>query len=314
MDLNLNQLLVFHAVAKSRGFTRAASELCLTQPGISKHIKQLEEYYGVQLFDRLGKKVVPTQAGKLLLEATTEIFRLLDDAKVKIDDLGNKTTGRITIGASFTAGTYLLPEILSQFSQQYKGVELLLDISLSDLIAEKVIANDLDIGFIGAPYEDERLINRRFYDDTLVVVLPKAHPWRKRKTICFTELTDQPFIFSVKGSGTRTIIQEKLDNTGVKLQKVIEFGNTETVKKAVIAGIGISVLSEAVIRNEVASGQMCAVPLDEGGITRTFFMVFHRDKYRTKAINSLIEMVNSFVDSKRQAGAVKKSGRKDSTL
>ncbi|MBN1906663.1 MAG: LysR family transcriptional regulator [Deltaproteobacteria bacterium] len=302
MNINLNQLWVFHAVAKSRGFTRAASDLCLTQPGISKHIKQLEEYYGVQLFDRLGKKVLPTQAGELLLEATTEVFRLLDNAKVKIYDLGEMTAGRITIGASFTAGTYLLPEIIGQFNQQYKGVELLLDISLSDRIAEKVISNDLDIGFIGAPYEDERLINRRFYDDTLVVILPKGHPWQNRKAIRLAELTDQPFVYSIKGSGTRTVIQEKLNNAGVKLQKVIEFGNTETVKKAVVAGIGISILSEAVIRNEVASGQMCAIPLDEGGITRTFFMVFHKDKYRTKATSALIEMVDAFVDNKGNRG------------
>jgi DNA-binding transcriptional LysR family regulator len=314
MNINLNQLWVFHAVAKSRGFTRAASDLCLTQPGISKHIKQLEEYYGVQLFDRLGKKVVPTQAGELLLEATTEIFRLVDDAKAKIDDLEKITSGRIAIGASFTAGTYLLPEILGQFKRLYEGVELLLDISLSDRIAEKVISNDLDIGFIGAPYEDERLINRRFYDDTMVVTLPKAHPWRNRKAIRLAELTDQPFVFSVKGSGTRTVIRKKLDNAGIKLQKAIEFGNTETVKKAVVAGLGISILSEAVIRNEVASGQMCAVPLDDGGISRTFFMILHKDKYRTKSTSALIEMVNTFVDSKRKAGVARKSSRKDLAL
>ena len=292
MDLNLNQLRVFHAVTKSNGFTRAAEELALTQPGVSKHIKQLEEYYGVHLFDRLGKKVVLTHAGELLLEATTEIFSLLDDAKMKIDDLGKMTAGKIAIGASFTAGTYLLPEILGHFRQLYPGVELLLDISLSDRIAEKVIANELDVGFIGSLYEDEKLITRKFYDDTLVVILPAAHPWRKRKSVCLAELIDQPFIFAVKGSGTRAVIQEKLNSAGIKLQKTIEFGNTETVKKAVVEGIGISILSEAVVRNEVAAGQMCALPLDGGGITRTFFMTFHKDKYRTKAASALIELVS----------------------
>lgn len=298
MNVNLNQLWVFYAVAKHQGFTRAAEELCLTQPGVSKHMKHLEEYYDTQLFDRLGKKVVPTIAGELLLEATTEMFRLLDDVKVKIDDLGKLTAGRIAIGASFTAGTYLLPGILGNFHKQYPGVELLLEISLSDRVAEKVISNDLDIGFLGAPYEDERLINLEFYHDTLVVILPKLHPWRNRKTIRVAELNDQPFLLSIKGSGTRAAIQRHLNNAGIKLQKIIEFGNTETVKKAVVAGIGISILSESVIRDEVAAGQMFAVPLDEGGITRTFFMVFHKDKYRTKAVGALIKMVNTLVKNK----------------
>jgi DNA-binding transcriptional LysR family regulator len=295
MNVNLNQLWVFHAVAKSLGFTRAAEELCLTQPGISKHIKQLEEYYGTPLFDRIGKKVLPTRAGELLLEATTEMFRLLDDVKMKIDDLGQLTGGKIAIGASFTAGTYLLPEILGHFHHLYPGIELLLEISLSDRVAEKVISNDLDIGFIGAPYEDERLISLEFYHDTLMVILPEEHPWRERSAIRMAELTDQPFILSVKGSGTREVIQKHLTNAGIKLQKIIEFGNTETVKKAVVAGIGISILSESVIRDEVAAGKMFALPLDEGGITRTFFMVSHKDKYRTKAVDALIEMVSNLV-------------------
>ncbi|NLD37605.1 MAG: LysR family transcriptional regulator [Desulfatiglans sp.] len=298
MNVNLNQLWVFYAVAKSQGFTRAAEELFLTQPGVSKHIKQLEEYYGTPLFDRIGKKVLPTRAGELLLEATTEMFRLLGDAKRKIDGLEKLTAGRIAIGASFTAGTYLLPEILGHFHHLYPWVELQLEISLSDRVAEKVISNDLDIGFIGAPYEDERLINLEFYHDTLVVILPEEHPWRERRAIRMAELTDQPFILSVKGSGTREVIEKHLTNAGIKLQKTIEFGNTETVKKAVVAGIGISILSESVIRDEMARGQICSVTLDEGGITRTFFMVSHKDKYRTKAVGELIEMVNTLVKNK----------------
>ncbi len=110
MNVNLNQLWVFYAVAKSQGFTRAAEELFLTQPGVSKHIKQLEEYYGTPLFDRIGKKVLPTRAGELLLEATTEMFRLLDD-KMKIDGLEKLTAGSIALALALRLALSL-PEIL----------------------------------------------------------------------------------------------------------------------------------------------------------------------------------------------------------
>ncbi|MDY7035392.1 MAG: selenium metabolism-associated LysR family transcriptional regulator [Thermodesulfobacteriota bacterium] len=289
--MNLNQLRVFHAVASLKSFTRASQDLFLTQPGISKHIKQLEEFFGIRLFDRLGKKVAPTQAGEILFEATKAIFELIDDAKVKIDDLKMMTGGKITIGASFTAGTYIIPEIMGRFNQMYPGVEFLLDISLSHRIAEKVIANELDVGFIGAPYDDERLVTKKFREDKLVIIIPKEHPWKDRKSIRLAELADQPFVISRKGSGTRAVIQEQMENAGLEIKKKIEFGNTETVKRAVEAGIGVSIISEFAIKNEVAAGQIKAVKLSDCVLKRTFYITYHKHKYRTSLTRGLIDLL-----------------------
>ncbi len=289
--MNMNQLRVFHAVATLQSFTRASEKLCLTQPGISKHIRQLEEWFGIRLFDRLGKKVPPTQAGEILFEATKTIFKIIDDAKARIDDLKGMTGGKLTIGASFTAGTYIVPGILGRFNQMYPGVVILLDISLSQRIAEKVISNELDIGFIGAPYEDERLITRKLRQDTLVLIVPKDHQWKNRKSIRVAELADQPFILSKKGSGTRTVIEKQVENAGVKIKKKIEFGNTEAVKKAVAAGIGISIISESAIMNELTAGLIKTVNISDCVLKRTFYFIYHKDKFRTNASKALINLL-----------------------
>jgi DNA-binding transcriptional LysR family regulator len=288
---NLNRLRVFHAVAGLQSFTRASEKLYLTQPGISKHIKKLEEVFGIRLFDRLGKKAVPTQAGEILFESTKAMFGLLDETKLKIDDLKEMTGGKITIGASFTAGIYIIPEIMGRFNQRYPGVEISLDISLSHLIAEKVIANEIDIGIIGAPYDDERLITKEFRKDKLAVIIPEKHEWNNRKSIRLAQLASQPFIFSRKGSGTRSIVEEQLANAGIELEKKIEFGNTEAVKKAVAAGIGISIISESAIKNEIAAGQIKTLNLSDCTLRRTFYYTYHKDKYRTNITRALINLL-----------------------
>ncbi len=289
--MNMNQLSVFDAVARLKSFTRASEKLCLTQPGISKHIKQLEEHFGIRLFDRLGKTVAPTQAGEILFESTKKIFTLIDDAKAKIDDLKSMTGGKISIGASFTAGIYMIPEIMGRFNKMYPGVDIHLDITLSHRIAEKVISNELDIGFIGAPYDDERLITKKLREDKLVIIIPKNHQWKKRKSIRLAELADQPFILSKKGSGTRAVIEAQVKNTGIKIKKKIEFGNTEAVKKAVAAGIGISIISESAIKNEVTLGQIKTVKLSGIAFNRPFYFTYHKDKYRTNVVRALINLL-----------------------
>jgi len=293
--MNLDKLRIFHVVASRNSFSRASEDLCLTQPGISKHVKHLEDYYGLRLFDRLGKKVVLTQAGDILYESTQKIFRLIDDATEKIGDLKAMAGGKITVGASFTAGVYIIPELLGRFNQMYPDVEILLDIAFSRSIAEKVIANELDIGFIGAPYDDERLITKTLCDDRLVIIIPKDHQWKSRKSIKLAELADQPFIFAQEGSGTRTVIENLLRNADVKLRKKIDFGNTEAVKKAVAAGIGVSILSEFSIKSEVADGRIKTVRLSDYTLNRTFYFTCHKGKYKTNITRALINLITGSI-------------------
>jgi DNA-binding transcriptional LysR family regulator len=146
--INLNQLRIFQAVTETRSFTRAAEAVHLTQPGISKHIKQMEQYYGVPLFDRLGKKVALTQAGEVLLEATREIMASITAAEQRIEDLKGLHGGKLILAASFPIGIYFLPAILAAFREQYPAVDVSLDISLGERIVARTLANKLDFGLV----------------------------------------------------------------------------------------------------------------------------------------------------------------------
>src|ERR1700687_2757811 len=170
--LNLNQLRIFQAVAETRSFTRAAAVVHLTQPGISKHVKQMEEHYGAPLFDRLGKKVALTQAGEILSEATRQIMASLTAAEQRIEELKGLHGGKLVIGASFPLGIYVLPGILAAFRKQYPAVEVAVDISLSEKIVAKILANKLDLGLVSPEARDPRLFAREFMTDELIAIAP----------------------------------------------------------------------------------------------------------------------------------------------
>jgi DNA-binding transcriptional LysR family regulator len=289
--MNLNQLRIFHAAAQLKSFTRAAEELCLTQPGISKHIRQLEEYYGVKLFDRIGKKVVLTQAGEILQEATKAIFDQIDESKLKIDDLRGLRGGKLIIGASISVGVYLLPKLLSDFVRRYPDILISTDISLSREVEESVLSNLNDIGMVGHPVKNGRLAVNRFMTDELMVIVPCHHQWATRKSIRVHELEDHPFILAREGSGTRKTIEEMLDAKGITLKRKMEFGNTEGVKKAVEAGLGISIVSKYVIAREMSMNLLHAIQLWGVHTRRDFSVIYLKDKYMSDPVKAFLDFL-----------------------
>jgi DNA-binding transcriptional LysR family regulator len=289
--MNLNQLKIFHVAAQLKSFTRAAEKLYLTQPGISKHIKQLEDSYGVKLFDRIGKKVNLTQAGEILLETTKAVFHQIDEAKLKIDDLRGLRGGKLVIGASVTVGVYLLPKVLSHFMLKYPDISLSTDISLSREVEDKVLNNRNDIGIVGHHIKDDRLVTNRFITDELMVIVPCHHKWSKRKQIQPHDLTSQTFIVSREGSGTRKTIEEILNAKGIVLNNKMEFGNTEGVKKAVEAGLGISILSKYVVAREVSLELLCAIPLSGINTKRDINIIYLKEKYLSRLTKAFLDFL-----------------------
>jgi len=287
--LNLNQLKVFHTAAKFQSFTRASEALFLTQPGISKHIKDVEEYYGVRLFDRLGKKVVLTQAGEVLYAGTEKIFDIIDQTRAEMDEFRDLARGTLNIGASVTIGIYILPEILGRFRKAYPRLHISLDISLNREIAEKVLDNALDIGLLGAPADDERLVMKPFLRDELVVIVPRGHEWALRDSVRPQDLLTQPFILSRRGSGTRAIVEEKLKEAGISLGDDIEFGNTEAVKKAVEAGVGISIISRQAVLREERQGLIKSLRLSGVNLERRFYIAYRKGKYLSRLLETFLQ-------------------------
>ncbi len=289
MDTHLNLLKVFHVTAREGSFTRAAAALCITQPGISKHIRDLEEYYGTKLFDRLGKRVVLTRAGEIVFAKTETIFTMIEQMKAEIDDLEVLRGGALKIGASMTIGVYVLPTVLRKFRDTYPLVEISLDVSLNRHVEENLLSNAVDIGFLGAPTANPRLLSGPFMTDELVVIVPAGHVWACRDSVSPHDLLCETYVVSREGSGTRRIAAARLAEKGIVLTRTMEFGHTEAVKKAVEAGLGFGILSRLAVAREERLGLIKSLPLEQVDLTRAFFFAYRKDKYLNRAAKAFLE-------------------------
>jgi DNA-binding transcriptional LysR family regulator len=289
--LNLDQLRIFQAVAHSRSFTRAADLVHLTQPGISKHIKQMEEYFGVPLFSRLGRKVTLTEPGQVLFDATQEIMATIEAAERRIDDLKGLRGGKLRLGTSFPIGVYLLPAVLARFRKRYPAVEVTLDIALSDTIGPKLLANEIDLGLVTYEPRDARMVARTFMTDELVVIVARKHRWAVKTRIKPQELSGETIIVAARGAGTRTVVEERLKGLDITLPNVLEFGNLEGVKHAVEAGLGISIQARSVVKREVAAGSLWAIKLAGMDAKIEFLYVWRKNAHLSHAARALIGLL-----------------------
>lgn len=289
--IHLDQLRVFQAVAQTGSFTRAAEVVHLTQPGISKHVKQMEESFGTSLFDRSGRRATLTEAGAILFEATQGVMAIIDVAEQRIEDLKGLRGGRLRLGTSFPIGVYLLPQVLAQFRKKYPGIEVNLNITVSGMIGPKVLASEIDLGLASYEPRDSRLVARAFMTDELVAIVPRDHKLAHKRHITPQQLTEDTFIVAAPGGGTRTLLEERLRDQGTVLQKVLDFGNLEGVKHAVEAGLGISIQARSVVQREIASGSLRALKLVGIDATIPFFYVCRKNAHLSHAANALIEML-----------------------
>ncbi|HEY4930946.1 MAG TPA: LysR family transcriptional regulator [Terriglobales bacterium] len=297
--INLDQLRVFQAVAEARSFTGAADAVHLTQPGVSKHIKQMEEYFGGPLFDRLGKKVALTQAGEVLFAATLEIMASITAAEQRIEELKGLRGGKLVLGASFPIGIYVLPTILAAFRNQHPAVDVTLDISLSEKILSKILANKLDLGLVSHEAHDPKLAAQEFMTDKLIAIAPRSHPWAKtnKKRIRPQELMRETFIVAASGAGTRAVVEERLKAQGIVLKNVFEFGNTEGVKRAVEAGLGVSIQAQSVVQREISAGSLTGVPLAGIDTRLAYFYVRHKDKHLSNASVAFLALLQTQLEN-----------------
>jgi DNA-binding transcriptional LysR family regulator len=303
-NLNLNQLRVFHVASETRSFTRAAGKLNLTQPGVSKHIKGLEAFFGTPLFDRLGRKLSLTAAGEILFEATQRVFHSIEESRKRIDDLESSRMGQLRIGASMTLGIYILLPYVKRFRSYFPGIDVSMNISLSREIETKVLNNTLDLGFIGSPAQDERLVTGKLLDDELILVLPPDHPWIHRKTIRVRNICSGSLLVSQPGSGTRIILEDRFKALGTS-PSFVEIGHAESIKRAVEAGLGISILSRSVVERDLKMGWVRTVQLKGIDLKRTFYYIYRGDKYLSSAARAFLSLISNKPYRNKNAGLMR---------
>jgi len=292
--VNLQQLWTFYNVARHGGFSAAAAKLCLTQPSVSTQIRLLEENYGIRLFERFGRRIELTEAGRALFSYAERIFRLTQQADSAIEDLKNTKTGRIRISAISTLAAYYLPHIIADFRRRHPGIEIHLDSGYTEDVVQAVLSFLCDIGLVGKTVSHENIVATPLWEEELVIIVDPSHPFARRKRISFRDLQDEPMIVSELGSGTREITDELFRQKGAKPGIVMELGENEAVKTAVAGGLGVSILSATVVRREMEAGSIRTLRLEGERIARQFYLIHHKDKYWSRIIQAFVELASSY--------------------
>ncbi|MBW7456634.1 LysR family transcriptional regulator [Paenibacillus sepulcri] len=255
--MNIQQLKVFVAAVNYKNLTEVANQLGLKQPTVSFHIKKLEQDTGVELFIKYHRQFRLTNAGEALLPYAERIVTLFERAGQTLADYRSHRKGHIRIGSSYTPATYLLPPLLSSFSQNYPDVSLQLTVKKADLIVDLVKNFELDLGIVShTPMEDDQIELRPLMADMLKLILHPQHPLAAKEEITIHDLHGLPFLVHEPGSTSRRLADEWAAENGMKLAVSMELGAIEPIKEGVRCGIGIGILPQRSVLKEVERGEL----------------------------------------------------------
>lgn len=290
--MNLGQLKIFYLSSKMGSLSKAAEELNVTQPAVTKGIQRLQEYYDIKLFNRFGKKLILTDAGSALYEIAEKIFDLEIHAEDTIREFLEQKQGHIRIDASESFGAYYLPSIVNPVSKEHPNVRFSVNILPSDLVVENVANLNNDIGFISLPIENKKVVSREILEDHMIFVAPPSHPLVNKKHLTYMDLSGQSMIVHEKGSLSHQVIHDFLKKHKLDVVVSLELSSNRAIKKAVEDGLGIALVSRNTAFGDILRKKLTVLPFPGPPISRKFYIVHHKDKYFSEVLNQLIERVD----------------------
>jgi len=297
--INLGQIRVFEAVTRGGSFSAAAERLGVTPPAVSLQIKQLEQAHDVRLFDRVGRRVRLTAAGRRLEEYAQRIVALAADAERALEATRGFAGGHLRLLASATAAAYYLPPLLTRLRQRYPGIRVQLDVGNSQRVRERIASLDGDLGVLGVDVRHPDLVFELFARDPLVIVVAPGHPWARRRRVPLGELRDQPLILRERGSASRSLVERRLAALGASARPAMEISSNEAIKSAVEMGNGVALMSAAIVRREVEAGHLRAVGVAGERLARNLYLVYHRERRGSPLIHAVVETARAL---RRQRG------------
>jgi DNA-binding transcriptional LysR family regulator len=291
LPFTLQQLRILKAVATEKNFTKAAEVLYLSQPSLSKQIKRLEKNLDILLINRENNKISLTENGKVFLQYSERILALCEESCRALIDLKNGDRGDLTVGASQTIGTYLMPRVLALFAQNYPQIDLKVQVNSTRSIANNVINREIDIAVVGGEIPDElkkNLTIQDFVEDELSLIISKSHPFAKKKKINKENLYYLNFITLNANSTIRKfidniLIQNKIETKQLKI--VMQFNSIEGIKTAVSLGLGAAFVSSSAIEKEIELKTIEILTIENIRITRRLSIISNPESYKSKAFD-----------------------------
>jgi DNA-binding transcriptional LysR family regulator len=292
--MELHQLRGFLTVARLGSFTRAAEELYLTQPALSLQIKALEESLGESVFERKGRTLLLTPAGRLLLERAEQILGLIEQTNEEINALKGLEQGHLSIGTNDSNCLYILPDLVQQFRQQFPNVELSLTNSHSSQVAAWVSNGMVEFGLVTLPILDPQLETWPLFDREDVLICHPDHPLCEQSTVTPKELVQYPLLLLDKGSVSRITLDQTLAQADLTPKTVMQVGSIEVIKRYVEIGLGVSIVPRLNAEHEIRAGRLHAIRLDWLP-TSMVGIVQRRKGYLSPAARMFLDMLQDYI-------------------
>ncbi len=286
--MTIRHMKIFVSVYQTQSITRAAEQLHMTQPAVSRAIQELEHYYGVCLFERIGRRICSTESAARLYAQALHIIETLDSMEKELRDWDE--FGMLRVGATITLGTFLLPRLAAQFQRRHPHLQLKAMVSNGAQLSQHLLDNTIDLALIEGSVLPAQLVSEPFSRDHLQLILPPDHPLAKRESLQLAELSQESFLLRERGSAGREFLDHVFAAHQLPLVPLWESASTQAIIQAVGAGLGISFLPERLVRQAIADGLVCTIPVTDEAFARTHHIVYHRHKYLTRSAQEFIAL------------------------
>lgn len=273
MDFRLH---VFVTVANRLSFTKAASELYITQPAVSKHIHELEETYKIKLFDRRGNKIELTQAGAILLKNCNAIFAIYRTIDFEMSALTKERQGALRLGASTTISQYVISPLLADFHSKWKDVKINLRNGNTEQIENALVNKEIEVGIVEGQTKNSTIKYQEFLKDEIVLVCKSSHLLTSKLAISIAELQSLKFLTREVGSGTLEVIAHSLKNHGIRLEKLtieMQLGSTESIKSYLMNSDCVAFMSIHAVSKELKNNELTVIDVSDLNIERFFYII-----------------------------------------
>lgn len=270
------RLYVFYTVAKRQSFTKAAAELFITQPAVTKHIRELEDSYKMKFFERKGNQIILTAAGELLLTHSERIFKIYREIDFELSALINQRKGELRLGCSTTLSQYVLPPLLAGFHQKFEELKLRLLNGNTAQIEKLLLANEIDIGITEGRSKNPEIKYTEWLKDELVLVCNSKNPLVKKGVLSSEELKELSFVLREPGSGTLQVIEHALKPLDIKLSQLrveMQLGSTEGIKNYLQHSNSVAFISIHAVTKELQNNQLYIIDVENLTINRWFYMI-----------------------------------------
>jgi DNA-binding transcriptional LysR family regulator len=291
--LNLHHLSIFHAIAQTGSISGGANQLLISQPAVSKQIRRMEHAMNTKLLDRHARGITLTPAGVLLADYAARIFSLVDEADRSLADLSQLKRGSLSVGFGPTAGVYLLPAAMVRFRREFPGILLKTETEGPALLQQRLLDGLIELAISESPLPSPLLTSKVLLHDVLVPVVARKHALSKTKSVTADQFCRQPFITRQVDSDSGSLVERTLATRGLKVTPVLTVASTEAIKQAVIAGLGVAMVSRLAIQTEIAAGLLVELKVKGLLICYPIHHIWRKGKTASKAAASFLAMFDS---------------------